>query len=41
MSAMAQSMTPMEDALRAKGSHDLGMEPAALGSPDYVYIKAN
>lgn len=28
MSAMAQSMTPMEDALRAKGSHDLGLDSA-------------
>lgn len=41
ISVMAQSMTPMEDALRAKGSHDLGLGPATPDSPDLLYIRTN
>ncbi|KAH6620242.1 bola-like protein-domain-containing protein [Boeremia exigua] len=33
---MAQSMTPMEDALRAKGSRDLGLASATPASPDHI-----
>jgi hypothetical protein len=37
MSAMAQSVTPMEDALRAKGSLNLGLCSAL----DFVYSNAD
>ncbi|KAG9205623.1 hypothetical protein G6514_007228 [Epicoccum nigrum] len=35
---MAQSMTPMEDALRAKGSHHLGQAPATPGATEFTQI---
>ncbi|KAJ4990437.1 BolA-like protein [Stagonosporopsis vannaccii] len=35
---MAQSMTPMEDALRAKGSHDLGLASATPAPHEQIGV---